>query len=171
MIRVNDTFEELDYLKFGEMLLLNPNNKLEQPCFFIKEKDARIRELINKNYFKYEMRFFELNKVTAYLFLFIFDEDNHNIYGQWVNKYNEIDRKNYFEMNYKDNIYIALIDEKNTVRHIDIYENHFKSNIKRIFEKEDRNGPWSQKEFETELNVFNEYDSKKSFYEQVIQQQ
>ena len=47
MIAIGEKYDELEFIKFGEMLLLNPNEKLDQPYFFIKEKDVKIEELSN----------------------------------------------------------------------------------------------------------------------------
>ena len=47
MIAIGEKYDELEFIKFGEMLLVNPDEKLEQAHFFIKERDARIKELCN----------------------------------------------------------------------------------------------------------------------------
>lgn len=169
MIKKEEIYDELDFLKFGEMLLLNPNDKLEQPCFFIKERDAKIEELINRKYISYEVRFFTVGRVIANIILFIFDEDNENIYGQWINIYNKTDKKNFIELNFKENIYIVLIDKNNIVKHIDIYENPFRNNVRKIFKKDNKKVVWSQKEFEEAISIFNEFESKKSFYEAALE--
>ena len=45
MIAIGEKYDELEFIKFGEMLLVNPNEKLEQAHFFIKEKNVKINEL------------------------------------------------------------------------------------------------------------------------------
>ena len=40
MIAIGEKYDELEFIKFGEMLLVNPDEKLEQAHFFIKERDA-----------------------------------------------------------------------------------------------------------------------------------
>lgn len=167
MIKEEQIFDELDFLKFGEMLLLNPGDKLEQPCFFIKERDVKIKELANRRYLDYEVRYFNLGRVTAYLILFIFDEEHENIYGEWINIYNKTDKINFIEMNFKDDLYIVFINEHNMVKYVDIYENLFRNNIGKIFKKDSKQMVWNQKEFETEISIFNQFDSKKSFYEEI----
>jgi len=37
MLKVGEIYEGLDFLGTEEMGLFNPSDKLEQPCFFIKE--------------------------------------------------------------------------------------------------------------------------------------
>lgn len=163
-----EIYDELDFLKFGDMLLLNPRNEFDQPCFFIKEKDIKIKELINSNYMQYEIRYFTLGRVTAYLLLFIFDEENENIYGEWINIYNKTDKINFIEINFKNDIHIAIIDEKNQIKKMYAYDNPFKNKIGEIFKKRVGKPIWSQKEFEMEVSIFNQYESKKSFYEDLL---
>lgn len=171
MIRKEEVYDELDFLKFGEMLLFNPNDKLEQACFFIKERDAKIEEIINRTYVNFEVRSFTLGRVIANLILFIFDEAYENIYGEWINIYNKTDKKNFIEINFKEWIYIVVIDENNVVKHIDTYQNPFRNNIGKIFKKDKIKAAWSQKEFEMEISIFNEFESKKSFYEALLENQ
>ena len=53
MIAIGEKYDELEFIKFGEMLLLNPDEKLEQAHFFIKEKDVKIKELSNNKFIHY----------------------------------------------------------------------------------------------------------------------
>ena len=41
MIAIGEKYDELEFIKFGEMLLVNPDEKLEQAHFFIKEKNGK----------------------------------------------------------------------------------------------------------------------------------
>ena len=63
MIAIGEKYDELEFIKFGEMLLLNPDEKLEQAHFFIKEKDVKIKELSNNKFIHYEMRYFTIGRV------------------------------------------------------------------------------------------------------------
>ena len=159
MIAIGEKYDELEFIKFGEMLLLNPDEKLEQAHFFIKEKDVKIKELSNNKFIHYEMRYFTIGRVTANLLLIIFDD----------NICNPIDRRNFFELNFRDDIYFVLLSESNRVKHIEIFQNPFKSNIKEIFRKIDKDEFWSQKEFEMAVSSFNGYESKREFYEKLLE--
>ena len=171
MIAIGEKYDELEFIKFGEMLLLNPNEKLDQPYFFIKEKDVKIEELSNNKFIHYEMRYFTLGRVTAYLLLIIFDENYESIYGQWINICNPTDRKNYFELNFRDDMYFVLLSESNTVKHIEPFQNPFKNNVKEIFAKIDKDKAWSKKEFEMAVSTFNGYKSRREFYEELLENQ
>ena len=48
MIAIGEKYDELEFIKFGEMLLVNPDEKLEQAHFFIKEKNVKIYNEKNK---------------------------------------------------------------------------------------------------------------------------
>ena len=168
MIAIGEKYDELEFIKFGEMLLVNPDEKLEQAHFFIKEKDVKIKELSNNKFIHFEVRYFTIGRVTAYLLLIIFDDNYESIYGQWINICNPIDRRNFFELNFRDDIYFVLLSESNRVKHIEIFQNPFKSNIKEIFRKIDKDEFWSQKEFEMAVSSFNGYESKREFYEKLL---
>ena len=155
MIAIGEKYDELEFIKFGEMLLVNPNEKLEQAHFFIKEKNVKINELSNNKCIQYEVRYFTIGRVRLYLMLVIFDNNYESIYGQWINICNPIDRRNFFELNFRDDIYFVLLSESNRVKHIEIFQNPFKSNIKEIFRKIDKDEFWSQKEFEMAVSSFN----------------
>ena len=169
MIAIGEKYDELEFIKFGEMLLVNPNEKLEQAHFFIKEKNVKINELSNNKCIQYEVRYFTIGRVTANLLLIIFDDNYESIYGQWINICNPIDRRNFFELNFRDDIYFVLLSESNRVKHIEIFQNPFKSNIKEIFRKIDKDEFWSQKEFEMAVSSFNGYESKREFYEKLLE--
>ena len=169
MIAIGEKYDELEFIKFGEMLLVNPDEKLEQAHFFIKEKDVKIKELSNIKFIHFEVRYFTIGRVTAYLLLIIFDDNYESIYGQWINICNPIDRRNFFELNFRDDIYFVLLSESNRVKHIEIFQNPFKSNIKEIFRKIDKDEFWSQKEFEMAVSSFNGYESKREFYEKLLE--
>lgn len=85
MIAIGEKYDELEFIKFGEMLLVNPNEKLEQAHFFIKEKNVKINELSNNKCIQYEVRYFTIGRVRLYLMLVIFDDNYESIYGQWIN--------------------------------------------------------------------------------------
>ena len=169
MIAIGEKYDELEFIKFGEMLLVNPDEKLEQAHFFIKEKDVKIKELSNNKFINFEVRYFIIGRVTAYLLLIIFDDNYESIYGQWINICNPIDRRNFFELNFRDDIYFVLLSESNRVKHIEIFQNPFKSNIKEIFRKIDKDEFWSQKEFEMAVSSFNGYESRREFYEKLLE--
>ena len=169
MIAIGEKYDELKFIKFGEMLLVNPNEKLEQAHFFIKEKNVKINELSNNKCIQYEVRYFTIGRVRLYLMLVIFDDNYESIYGQWINICNQIDRRNFFELNFRDDIYFVLLSESNRVKHIEIFQNPFKSNIKEIFRKIDKDEFWSQKEFEMAVSSFNGYESKREFYEKLLE--
>ena len=94
MIAIGEKYDELEFIKFGEMLLVNPNEKLEQAHFFIKEKNVKINELSNNKCIQYEVRYFTIGRVRLYLMLVIFDDNYESIYGQWINICNQTDRRN-----------------------------------------------------------------------------
>ena len=169
MIAIGEKYDELEFIKFGEMLLVNPNEKLEQAHFFIKEKNVKINELSNNKCIQYEVRYFTIGRVRLYLMLVIFDDNYESIYGQWINICNPIDRRNFFELNFRDDIYFVLLSESNRVKHIEIFQNPFKSNIKEIFRKIDKDEFWSQKEFEMAVSSFNGYESRREFYEKLLE--
>ena len=169
MVAIGEKYDELEFIKFGEMLLVNPDEKLEQAHFFIKEKDVKIKELSNNKFINFEVRYFTIGRVTAYLLLIIFDDNYESIYGQWINICNPIDRRNFFELNFRDDIYFVLLSESNRVKHIEIFQNPFKNNIKEIFRKIDKDEFWSQKEFEMAVSSFNGYESKREFYEKLLE--
>ena len=43
MIAIGEKYDELEFVKFGEMLLLNPDEKLEQLTSLLKKKMYRLR--------------------------------------------------------------------------------------------------------------------------------
>ena len=169
MIAIGEKYDELEFIKFGEMLLVNPDEKLEQAHFFIKEKNVKIKELSNNKFIHFEVRYFTIGRVTAYLLLIIYDDNYESIYGQWINICNPIDRRNFFELNFRDDIYFVLLSESNRVKHIEIFQNPFKSNIKEIFRKIDKDKAWSKKEFEMAVSSFNGYESRREFYEKLLE--
>lgn len=57
MIAIGEKYDELEFIKFGEMLLVNPNEKLEQAHFFIKEKNVKINELSNNKCILYRRHY------------------------------------------------------------------------------------------------------------------
>ena len=79
MIAIGEKYDELEFIKFGEMLLVNPDEKLEQGHFFIKEKNVKIKELSNNKFIHFEVRYFTIGRVTAYLLLIIFDDNYESI--------------------------------------------------------------------------------------------
>lgn len=169
MIAIGEKYDELEFIKFGEMLLVNPDEKLEQGHFFIKEKNVKIKELSNNKFIHFEVCYFTIGRVTAYLLLIIFDDNYESIYGQWINICNPIDRRNFFELNFRDYIYFVLLSESNMVKHIESFQNPFKNNIKEIFRKIDKDKAWSKKEFEMAVSTFNGYESKREFYEKLLE--
>ena len=118
MIAIGEKYDELEFINFGEMLLVNPDEKLEQAHFFIKERDARIKELSNNKCIQYEVRDFTIGRVTLYLMLLIFDDNYDIIYGQWINICNQTDRRNFLGLNFADNIYFVLLSEGNKVKYV-----------------------------------------------------
>lgn len=169
MIKKEQIYNELEFLEIGQMMLLNLSDKLDYPCFFIKERCYNIKKLVNKKDIGFQIRPFQFGNVIAYLILLVLNENHEDIYGQWVNKYNKTDRKNYFDLSFKDFINIVFVDEDNIVKYIDTYENFLKGNIKKIFAKEKLEQPWCQKEFELAVSSFNNlFESKKDFYEELI---
>ena len=171
MIAIGEKYDELEFIKFGEMLLVNPDEKLEQAHFFIKERDARIKELSNNKCIQYEVRDFTIGRFTLYLMLLIFDDNYDIIYGQWINICNQTDRRNFLGLNFRDYIYFVLLSESNMVKHIESFQNPFKNNIKEIFRKIDKDKAWSKKEFEMAVSTFNGYESKREFYEKLLETQ
>ena len=171
MIAIGEKYDELEFIKFGEMLLVNPNEKLEQAHFFIKEKNVKINELSNNKCIQYEVRYFTIGRVTLYLMLVIFDDNYESIYGQWINICNQTDRRNLLGLNFTDNIYFVLLSEGNTVKHIEPFQNPFKNNVKEIFAKIDKDKAWSKKEFEMAISTFNGYKSRREFYEELLENQ
>ena len=169
MIAIGEKYDELEFIKFGEMLLLNPDEKLEQAHFFIKEKDVKIKELSNNKFIHYEMRYFTIGRVTANLLLIIFDDNYESIYGQWINICNPIDRRNFFELNFRDDIYFVLLSEGNTVKYVQSIKNPFKNRMKKMRRKIDKDKAWSKKEFEMAVSSFNGYESKREFYEKLLE--
>lgn len=171
MIAIGEKYDELEFIKFGEMLLLNPDEKLEQAHFFIKEKDVKIKELSNNKFIHYEMRYFTIGRVTANLLLIIFDDNYESIYGQWINICNQTDRRNFLGLNFTDNIYFVLLSEGNTVKYVQSVENPFKNRMKEMCRKIDKDKAWSKKEFEMAVSTFNGYKSRREFYEELLENQ
>ena len=101
--------------------------------------------------------------------LLIFDDNYDIIYGQWINICNQTDRRNFLGLNFRDYIYFVLLSESNMVKHIESFQNPFKNNIKEIFRKIDKDESWSQKEFEMAVSSFNGYESKREFYEKLLE--
>lgn len=171
MIAIGEKYDELEFIKFGEMLLLNPDEKLEQAHFFIKERDARIKELSNNKCIQYEVRDFTIGRVTLYLMLLIFDDNYDIIYGQWINICNQTDRRNFLGLNFADNIYFVLLSEGNKVKYVQCVENPFKNRVNELFIKIDKDKAWSKKEFEMAVSTFNGYKSRREFYEELLENQ
>ena len=171
MIAIGEKFDELEFIKFGEMLLVNPDEKLEQAHFFIKERDARIKELSNNKCIQYEVRDFTIGRVTLYLMLLIFDDNYDIIYGQWINICNQTDRRNFLGLNFADNIYFVLLSEGNKVKYVQCVENPFKNRVNELFIKIDKDKAWSKKEFEMAVSTFNGYKSRREFYEELLENQ
>ena len=171
MIAIGEKYDELEFIKFGEMLLVNPDEKLEQAHFFIKERDARIKELSNNKCIQYEVRDFTIGRVTLYLMLLIFDDNYDIIYGQWINICNQTDRRNFLGLNFADNIYFVLLSEGNKVKYVQCVENPFKNRVNELFIKIDKDKAWSKKEFEMAVSTFNGYESKREFYEKLLETQ
>lgn len=153
------------------MLLVNPDEKLEQAHFFIKERDARIKELSNNKCIQYEVRDFTIGRVTLYLMLLIFDDNYDIIYGQWINICNQTDRRNFLGLNFADNIYFVLLSEGNKVKYVQCVENPFKNRVNELFIKIDKDKAWSKKEFEMAVSTFNGYKSRREFYEELLENQ
>ena len=153
------------------MLLVNPDEKLEQAHFFIKERDARIKELSNNKCISYEVRDFTIGRVTLYLMLLIFDDNYDIIYGQWINICNQTDRRNFLGLNFADNIYFVLLSEGNKVKYVQCVENPFKNRVNELFIKIDKDKAWSKKEFEMAVSTFNGYKSRREFYEELLENQ
>ena len=169
MINKEQIYNELEFLEIGQVMLLNPSNKLEYPCFFIKERNCTIKKLINKKSIGFQIMPFQFGNVIAYLILLIINKNEDDIYGQWFNKYNKTDRKNYFELNFKDFIKIVFVDENNKVKCINTYGNILKGNIKNFFYEDNLEQPWHQKEFDMAVSYFNNiFGSKKNFYEEFL---
>lgn len=171
MIAIGEKYDELEFIKFGEMLLVNPDEKLEQAHFFIKERDARIKELSNNKCIQYEVRDFTIGRVTLYLMLLIFDDNYDIIYGQWINICNQTDRRNFLGLNFADNIYFVLLSEGNKVKYVQCVENPFKNRVNELFIKIDKDKAWSKKEFEMAVSTFNGYKSRREFYEELLENQ
>ena len=171
MIAIGEKYDELEFIKFGEMLLVNPDEKLEQAHFFIKERDARIKELSNNKCIQYEVRDFTIGRVTLYLMLLIFDDNYDIIYGQWINICNQTDRRNFLGLNFADNIYFVLLSEGNKVKYVQCVENPFKNRVNELFIKIDKDKAWSKKEFEMAISTFNGYKSRREFYEELLENQ
>ena len=171
MIAIGEKYDELEFIKFGEMLLVNPDEKLEQAHFFIKERDARIKELSNNKCIQYEVRDFTIGRVTLYLMLVIFDDNYESIYGQWINICNQTDRRNFLGLNFADNIYFVLLSEGNKVKYVQCVENPFKNRVNELFIKIDKDKAWSKKEFEMAVSTFNGYKSRREFYEELLENQ
>lgn len=171
MIAIGEKYDELEFIKFGEMLLVNPYEKLEQAHFFIKERDARIKELSNNKCIQYEVRDFTIGRVTLYLMLLIFDDNYDIIYGQWINICNQTDRRNFLGLNFADNIYFVLLSEGNKVKYVQCVENPFKNRVNELFIKIDKDKAWSKKEFEMAVSTFNGYKSRREFYEELLENQ
>ena len=171
MIAIGEKYDELEFIKFGEMLLVNPDEKLEQAHFFIKERDARIKELSNNKCIQYEVRDFTIGRVTLYLMLLIFDDNYDIIYGQWINICNQTDRRNFLGLNFADNIYFVLLSEGNKVKYVQCVENPFKNRVNELFIKIDKDKAWSKKEFEMAVSTLNGYKSRREFYEELLDNQ
>lgn len=171
MIAIGEKYDELEFINFGEMLLVNPDEKLEQAHFFIKERDARIKELSNNKCIQYEVRDFTIGRVTLYLMLLIFDDNYDIIYGQWINICNQTDRRNFLGLNFADNIYFVLLSEGNKVKYVQCVENPFKNRVNELFIKIDKDKAWSKKEFEMAVSTFNGYKSRREFYEELLENQ
>ena len=171
MIAIGEKYDELEFIKFGEMLLVNPNEKLEQAHFFIKEKNVKINELSNNKCIQYEVRDFTIGRVTLYLMLLIFDDNYDIIYGQWINICNQTDRRNFLGLNFADNIYFVLLSEGNKVKYVQCVENPFKNRVNELFIKIDKDKAWSKKEFEMAVSTFNGYKSRREFYEELLENQ
>ena len=171
MIAIGEKYDELEFIKFGEMLLVNPDEKLEQAHFFIKERDARIKELSNNKCIQYEVRDFTIGRVTLYLMLLIFDDNYDIIYGQWINICNQTDRRNFLGLNFADNIYFVLLSEGNKVKYVQCVENPFKNRVNEKKKKIDKDKAWSKKEFEMAVSTFNGYKSRREFYEELLENQ
>ena len=171
MIAIGEKYDELEFIKFGEMLLVNPDEKLEQAHFFIKERDARIKELSNNKCIQYEVRDFTIGRVTLYLMLLIFDDNYDIIYGQWINICNQTDRRNFLGLNFADNIYFVLLSEGNKVKYVQCVENPFKNRVNELFIKIDKDKAWSKMEFEMAVSTFNGYKSRREFYEELLENQ
>lgn len=170
MIKVDEIYEELDFLGKEQMVLFNPSNRLEQPCFFIKESEAIIEALIDKKYLDFQIRYFTLGRVTPYLFFLIFDEKEYDIYGHWINVHSKEQRKRYIEMNFKEYIYIAFIDSNNQVKHVDAYENPLRGRIGELFSKENCKIKWSQQDFEGTVKECTYDYTRKSFFKEALQE-
>ena len=171
MIAIGEKYDELEFIKFGEMLLVNPDEKLEQAHFFIKERDARIKELSNNKCIQYEVRDFTIGRVTLYLMLLIFDDNYDIIYGQWINICNQTDRRNFLGLNFADNIYFVLLSEGNKVKYVQCVENPFKNRVNELFIKIDKDKAWSKKEFEMAVSTFNGYKSRREFSDELLENQ
>ena len=174
MIAIGEKYDELEFIKFGEMLLVNPNEKLEQAHFFIKEKNVKIPLYVtvyetNNKCIQYEVRYFTIGRVTLYLMLVIFDDNYESIYGQWINICNQTDRRNLLGLNFTDNIYFVLLSEGNTVKYVQSIENPFKNRMKKMRRKIDKDKAWSKKEFEMAVSTFNGYKSRREFYEELLE--
>ena len=171
MIAIGEKYDELEFINFGEMLLVNPDEKLEQAHFFIKEKNVKINELSNNKCIQYEVRYFTIGRVTLYLMLLIFDDNYDIIYGQWINICNQTDRRNFLGLNFADNIYFVLLSEGNKVKYVQCVENPFKNRVNELFIKIDKDKAWSKKEFEMAVSTFNGYKSRREFYEELLENQ
>lgn len=169
MIAIGEKYDELEFIKFGEMLLVNPNEKLEQAHFFIKEKNVKINELSNNKCIQYEVRYFTIGRVRLYLMLVIFDDNYESIYGQWINICNQTDRRNLLGLNFTDKIYFVLLSEGNTVKYVQSIKNPFKNRMKKMRRKIDKDKAWSKKEFEMAVSTFNGYKSRREFYEKLLE--
>ena len=165
-MELRNKYEELSFMRKGDMFLLNPNGVLAEPYFFIKENRyglAEINEVLNV---KAKLVSYQLGRVTASLIMFMFDDKEKLIYGQWINKFNKDDFENYSRLNFAENFKIIFLDIDNNVRKIYSLKNMYRGKIGKYLKTKKHDFKWSQEEFNLEVeNQCSFFNSKKELFD------
>ena len=90
------------------------------------------------------------------------------MYGQWINIYSKVDKKTFTEVSFDEFINIIFINKSNKVKYVDSFRNMFRGNIGKLFKIDKGMVKWSQNEFNSAVTLLTEGETKKSFYEKIL---
>lgn len=149
----------LPKMNVGNMLLFkSKESSIDEPVFYIKETNNNIENIIkNASNLNVQLNNFIMNgSYSKPLIIMIrLNDNNEYIYGQWFNKYNNIDRELIKEIVFQDKLNFAIVNAKNRVYIRFSCENIYKVSVWEYFKISKDDKKWSQQMFESDVITIN----------------